>query len=174
MTEILWKLLAFVVSREPVANYLIKRAAKTPYFNLEGYMNRDWLFNGYNKNPALPEAQRHERPIKWLPSIRVHHILREDHARDPHSHPWNKARTIILKGWYNEDRLEEDGWCLVRYLRMKGDTATLNHDDFHNIVQVGTGGVVTLFFTWDYVGTWGFLTDRGFVPHNEYKDGGAA
>ena len=48
LSNIAWQLFAFVVSRKPVADYLIGRATRTPYFNLPGYMDRDWLFNAYS------------------------------------------------------------------------------------------------------------------------------
>lgn len=171
MKEFLWQCLAYVVSREPVANYLIKRAQRTPYFHLEGYMNRWWLFNSYNFDPDN-EKQSHERKIKWLPSVRVHHILRADTARHLHDHPWD-ARTIILKGGYVERRLEGfdmDGREYhARFIRGAGDTATLNYGEYHAIDGVDEGGVYTLFFTWDYQGTWGFLVDGKKIQWREYE-----
>lgn len=177
-----WRLLAKVVSKPAVVEWLIRRAQKTPYFHLDGYMNRWWLFNGYGNDRLAPEQERHNRKYKWLPSIRIHHILREDFARDPHDHPWN-ARTIILKGSYHEDRLmlgvfDLTDWRFVKvyehFIRKPGDTASLKYGEYHNITEVSADGVWTLFFTWKYMGDWGFWVDGEKVPHKEYKDGGAA
>jgi hypothetical protein len=159
--EMIWKLLARVVSVPWIADALIKQAKKTEYFHLQGYMERWWLFNKYESEG--PEELRHKRRFHWLPSVRIHHILREDLADDLHDHPWN-ARTIILKGWYEEER-EDD-----IHIRIAGDTATLKYGEFHNIKEVSPGGVWTLFMTWDYQGTWGFLVDGVKVPWREYED----
>lgn len=45
MAEIAWRILALIVSRRLIANHISKRAQRTPYFHLTGYMNRWWLFN---------------------------------------------------------------------------------------------------------------------------------
>lgn len=172
----LWQGFAWLVSREPIADYLIRRSKRTPYFHLDGYMNRWWLFNGYGNDPSTPEKQRQEKPIKWLPSVRIHHILREDYARDMHDHPWN-ARTIILKGDYDEERMLKrfDGKHFVQdYTRKKGDTARLMFGEYHNITRVSEGGVWTMFFTWKYMGTWGFWVNGKKIPHKEYNNGGRA
>lgn len=170
MKEFLWKCFAWLVSREAIANYLIKRSKATPYFHLDSYMRRWWLFNGY------PPEREKEKKYKWLPSIRIHHILREDRGRDLHNHPWD-ARTIILKGWYIERRLEQfhhdnpewpdSDW--VKYNRTSGNTATINADDFHSIDEVSPNGVWTMFITYAYQGTWGFLKDGKFIKHTEYE-----
>lgn len=158
VTEYLWRALAWLVSRTTVADFLIKRAQSTPYAHLDGYMNRWWLFNGYD---PLDKSKSRGR---WLPSIRIHHILRADNARHMHDHPWN-ARTIILRGAYSEERL--DGSC---YLRTVGSTAKLNYGEFHHITHVTEGGVWTMFLSWRYKGTWGFNVDGKKVPWREYEE----
>lgn len=170
MKSLLWKALAKVVSTPAVAEYLIRRSQRTPYFHLEGYMNRWWLFNAYGFDLNQSENTRHEKPIKFLPSIRIHHILRADEARDLHDHPWD-ARTIILNGWYRETRLVDGppGGEEVEYLRKRGDTAALNYGEYHTISEVSPGGVWTLFMTWDYIGTWGFLVNGKKVPWRQYE-----
>lgn len=157
MVAALWRIIARIVSRPAVADYIIRRAQRTPYFHLEGYMERWWLFNG---TPPLSGGKG--RRFEWLPSIRVHHILRADHDRHPHNHPWN-ARTIILRGFYLEKR--DDG----THLRMRGDTATLKANDFHRILSVPADGVWTLFISWRWRHVWGFRQDDGSVtPWQEY------
>lgn len=161
MKELAWKILAFIVSREPVADYLINRAAQTPYYDLEGYMHRDWLFNPYGKDKdgnTLPP----KRP-NW-PSIRIHHILRRDLDLHPHDHPWD-ARSIILRNGYIEEN--KDGKSTFR---RKGDTFPIKFEQYHRITEVPEQGVWTMFFTWKYQGMWGFLVNGVKVPWREYLD----
>ena len=156
-----WAFISWFVSRERVRDYLIKRAMRTPYSHLPGYMDRYWLFNAYDKVNGNEVT-----PIKWLPSIRIHHILRRDDDRHMHDHPWD-ARTIILDGHYIERRLGQEGVFLIR---KRGDTAALKFGEYHTITYVPDGGVWTLFITFGYKGTWGFLVDGKKVPWREYMD----
>lgn len=159
MINMLWTLIAWIVSRPRIAQALIKRAQKTPYYHLPGYMDRWWLLNGF---PERYEDDHRPQWMRRLPSIRIHHILRRDHDRVPHDHPWN-ARTIILDGEYIEERNEK------LYARMQGDTATLKYGEYHRIDWVSSGGVWTLFIVGRYRGPWGFLVDGVKVPWREYE-----
>jgi hypothetical protein len=163
LTNLLWAIVAQIVAIPFIANWIIARAQRTPYFHLPGYMERWWFFNRYD---ATDKGRRY----RWLPSMRVHHILRADLDRHLHDHPWN-ARTIILRGMYVESRLHYhvQGMSRIRWIRERGATARLNYGEFHKIEFVPPGGVWTLFLTWDYQGTWGFLVDGRKVPHREYE-----
>lgn len=178
-----WAVLAWVLSRGPVARWLIARAARTPYFDLPGYMERTWLVpyravkerqldRRYFEDEVVSTdgtgpVSPWRRPVAWLLqrfdiAIRVHHILRADLARDPHDHPWN-ARTVILDGWYSERR--DNGLRL----RKRGDTATLRFEEFHSVIDVSSGGVWTLFIAGRKRGVWGFrLPDGTKVRFFEY------
>ena len=166
MNELLWKAVAKIVAIPVIADYLIERSKKTPYFHLDGYMNRYWLFNPYNNTG--PEDSRHnQKKYPWLPSIRVHHILRADKGDHPHDHPWD-ARTIILKNWYVERRHIADTEFYQVRARHAGDTASISLGEYHHIEHVHSAGAWTLFFTWDYQGTWGFLVDGFKIKWREY------
>lgn len=167
--NIFWNILAYFLARPAVTDWLIRRAKRTPYTHIIGptsgevYMERYWLFNPY---PAESSGRRNWFPI----SIRLHHILREDDDRHLHDHPWN-ARTIILRGGYDEDRPRHP--CDWRdggqaYWRRAGDTAPLRFGEYHRITAVSKGGVWTLFITGRYRGTWGFLVDGVKVPWRRY------
>lgn len=168
VSQALWAVVALIISRQPIAARIIRRAERTPYFHLPGYMERFWVFNPYGK-----DAQGNPTPARfgWLPSIRVHHILRADGDRHLHDHPW-EARTIILRGAYRERRREYDtfgeGYDTTHTL-IPGYTARLRFGEFHSIDQVSGGGVWTLFITYGYRGTWGFLVGDQKVPWREYK-----
>lgn len=169
----IWKLVAWAVSRPRVADWLIRRAQRTPYTHIYHprglYMGRWWLFNPY---PGPEEKRKNRFPL----SIRVHHICLPDDARDLHDHPWN-ARTIILKGGYTERRLKQTGitigGCIVgkdiRVDRKAGDTAKINFGEYHTIESLQPGGAWTLFITGKYRGTWGFLVRGIKVQWRQYK-----
>jgi hypothetical protein len=156
--EILWRLFAWFVSRKRVADWLIARAQRTPYTHLPGYMERYWLFNAYRKCDG-----KEVTPISWLPSVRIHRILREDQDRHMHDHPWD-ARTVILRGWYIEERQH----AAFLFKRSVGDTTPIRFGEYHSITRVSTGGVWTMFITFGYQGTWGFKVDGVKVPWREY------
>lgn len=153
-----WEATATFLAQPAIADWLIARSLQTPYRHLDGYMERYWLLNPYDF--SAPKGGR-ERP-----SARIHHILRRDLDDHPHDHPW-AARTVILKGWYVEERLLADGGT-CKYLRHAGDTATLALGEYHRITEVSEGGVWTLFITHQYQGTWGFRVDGKKVPYKEY------
>jgi hypothetical protein len=166
-------LIARTLARPSVADWLIQRAMRTPFTHItsadgnEVYMYRYWLFNPYpSKNDGAGK-----RWGDWLPSIRIHRIMREDRDRHMHDHPWD-ARTFILCGWYREIRPRAancpagPGEYFVK--REAGDTAQLDFGQYHRITQVSYGGVWTLFITWRKRGTWGFMVDGRKVPWREY------
>lgn len=158
------EVIAKILANETVAENLIEAAKATPYLHLTGYMDRWWLWNGYSSTDYSVPASK---PFPKFPSLRIHHILRPDFDPDMHDHPWD-ARTFILKGWYIEERLVDGK--IVRFKRVAGDTATLKYGEFHNIIEVSEGGVWTLFLSYDWHGTWGFLVDGKKVPWTEYKN----
>lgn len=173
VSDLLWKLLALILSRRPIADWIIARAQRTPYFHLPHYMHRWWLFNAYPYGDDVPAADRNrQKRFPLLPSVRVHHILREDRAEHMHDHPWH-ARTIILRGWYVEERLErnvETAFECVRRStrRTRGATARIAFGEFHHIAEVSPGGVHSLFFTFAYGGSWGFKVRGRKVPWRDY------
>lgn len=166
MREFFWRLLAEFLSMPRVSAWIIQRAQRTPYIHLDGYMMRWWLFNPYQKQNG--DYVKQGWLMRRLPSIRVHHILRADTGQHMHDHPWD-ARTIILRGAYAESYLHRSGSFTA--FRSPGDTRAIRFGEYHRIDRVLDGGVYTLFFTWKYVGTWGFLVDGKKVPWREYLGG---
>lgn len=184
--EKIWGAIARYLSQEERANALIQRSLRTPYFHLPSneeptYMGRYWLFNPYDRETNVPK-------FWWCPwSVRIHHIKRADNERHLHDHPWN-ARTIILKGWYEEKRMIDLPQAQIQPLlelfpdlvrngkveayeytrRRQGDTATLSFEQYHSIVEVSPGGVWTLFISSRWQGVWGFLVDGVKIPWREY------
>lgn len=185
MRELIWRGIAAIITRPAIARRLIARAKRTPYFHLtrpDGsvYMERFWLFNAYQ---ARSDGEGKRWP--WLPSIRIHHIAEPDRDLHLHDHPWN-ARTIVLDGWYVEERpwdalddgvaasvdgmvQSEDGTRGL-FNRARGYTGRLLFGEFHRIAAVSSGGVWTLFITWGTRGTWGFDVDGEKVPWRDYLE----
>jgi len=172
-----WQILAWLCSRPVVFRLIVARAMKTPYSHIvnpanpdDFYMRRFWLFNAYSEDHGKQAAGSDvdNRPFKNLPSIRVHHIMRPDLERDPHNHPWDCARTVVMQGHYTEVRM--DGPRVGHmFNRCAGDTATLNHGMFHRILNVSEGGVWTMFLVWKKASSWGFQGPEGdVVPWRTY------
>lgn len=170
----MFKLLAWILSREIVANWLIKQAHKTPYSPIvkdgELYMTRLWLFNPYQ----VGEQKQEKSKYPWFPwNIRIHHIVRPDRDRHLHDHPWN-ARTFILKGGYVEQRIAKTkpDWMLDYPLctitRPRGATCKLGFGEYHRISHIQVGGAWTLFVSSKYQGSWGFLVDGVKVHWRKY------
>lgn len=148
-----WQAIARMLAT-PVALTLLQYLARRPHaVDLGEYMGRWWLFN-----PS-------DRPgyIRWLPSIRLHHIRRPDKGRDPHNHPW-AFRTFILSGSYREERE-----CGETFNRHPGDTVLVPRGTFHRIAGITGGGCWTLVITYRKRGRWGFMRDGVFVPHEYYE-----
>ena len=163
-------LIACILARPAVADWLIDRAKRTPYSHFPSnddpsYMERYWLFNPY------PASKRRWHWRNLLPSVRVHRIVRRDLDDHMHDHPWD-ARTFILRGYYYETRWWQDypkGPRFTGYaVRIPGETATLKFGEYHKITDVSENGVWTLFVTYRYRGTWGFMVNGEKVPHKEY------
>ncbi|MFT4118710.1 hypothetical protein [Bradyrhizobium sp.] len=167
MNALFWRLLARIVCKQRVFDWMVKRGERAPYRHITGqgtdeiYMYRYWLFNPYPHSRTDRDARSWWR--KLLPSVRLHRIMREDQDRDLHDHPWN-ARTIILRGFYVERR-EQFPSIIVR---MVGSTSTLKYGEYHRIAYVSGGGVWTLFFTWRLRGEWGFKVNGVKIPWREY------
>jgi hypothetical protein len=161
MKELLFRAVAWLVSRRPVRMAILRYAVSRPYEHItdpsgtDVYMRRYWVFNSY----FAPNYR------KRLPSIRLHAIRRPDQAPHEHDHPWT-FRTFILSGGYIEER---DG---IPYMRVAGDTATLPAGTFHRIVKIMPGEpCITLFVTYRKQCSWGFNVDGVRVPWRVYLGG---
>ncbi len=171
----IWKIIAFILARPAVANWLITQAQKTPYTHIykngKPYMERYWLFNPYYVGKADQEASKYP----WFPwNIRLHWIRQTDQDKHMHDHPWN-ARTIILRGGYVEERQDiaalasgESGDKRFSIPRPAGSTARIRYGMYHRITHLQAGGAWTLFISGPYQGTWGFLVDGAKVQWRKY------
>lgn len=160
-------LLAYHLNRvlDQLPERIIRRAMRTPYVHLPGYMERYWLFRvgrfGGGQSGPYP-----------LLGSRVHHILRSDEGRDFHDHPWPYL-TIILRGGYWEITPDFfDGEVIGETRRWHGPGSVLLRGarSWHRLELPEGTTAWTLFCTGPKVQHWGFLTARGKVYWREYLD----
>ncbi len=140
--------------RDRLYLWLIERAKRTPYYHLDGYMERWWLL----KTP-------------WL-SIRVHHILRSDADRDPHDHPFDWA-SLVMYGGYSEQRYttRKDGSAVPSGPSLRygpGSFRRMRATDLHRLVVRGNESAWTLFIMGRKKRSWGFQTPNGWVNWRDY------
>lgn len=158
-------------------NWLINYAKRTPYYHLEGYMERYWIVP-YLSTGSAGQLGDGTGPLTWrtpirkllqsVVGIRVHHILRSDLGRDPHDHPWPYL-TIILRGGYYESRYSAGGSLLSTKWHGPGSIMYRPANSYHMLTVPEGKTAWTLFITGKYQNKWGFLTADGKVPHNEYS-----
>lgn len=133
---------------------LIARAKRTPYFHLDGYMNRYWLM---------------EPGSDLGISIRVHQILRSDIDSALHDHPWPNA-SLVLAGTYYEIEAAEGHAAVdpmampyplsaqepaVIRQRVPGSFVMRKANTRHRLV-LNHGEVWSLFVMWPKEQEWGF------------------
>lgn len=176
-------------------NWLIERAKRTPYYHLDGYMNRWWLvpynqiierkvkWDGELRPGNVCHAEHAstdgtgmvsfwKRPLAWCIqkmgfAVRIHEILRSDSGRDPHNHPWPYL-TIILKGAYIEERYDDAGNLIDAEWHGPGSILYRPANSWHKLWLREGRTVTTLFITGKKCQRWGFATPEGFVPYNKY------
>lgn len=156
---------AFVMrAAGPLIEWLIRRAKRTPYTHLPGYMNRWWLFRAGHSGR---HGQSGEYPRF---GIRIHEILRSDMDMNPHDHPWAFV-TFILKGGYFERRWWPNGTTSLKW-HPPGSLIFRRHTDWHMIIVDREEGLpVTMFTTGRWRHVWGFMTSEGKVDFKTYLQG---
>lgn len=158
-------------------NWLINKAKKTPYFHLEGYMNRWWLvpyaYEGSQTEIGCGIVSWYKRPIarilqKLGIAIRIHEILRSDEDRDPHDHPWWYV-SLVLKGEYYEYRYTTSRKVISVKRRGTGSVVFRKATSLHYLQLPKEGAAcTTLFITGRKSNSWGFLTRKGKVGYRDY------
>lgn len=174
-----------------IFDWLIRRAQRTPYYHLSGYMERFWLVP-YNRvvrrspsanyaTAGMADETDGTGPVTWRRpvakllqlcgiAVRVHHILRSDAGRDPHDHPWPYV-TVVLRGGYWEHRYADDTRLVSTRWHGPGSVLVRPANSWH-MLEVPDGQTAwTLFMTGPKrPGTWGFLVRPGVkVDHHEYR-----
>lgn len=153
-----------------VAKCLIAYAKNHPYTHLGDYMERYWII----QHPAKKGEPGYGTFRNWLRYlmpfyVRLHWIQRPDAGRDLHDHPfWFKS--IILAGWYMEERRYRGGSVGIRFLK-EGQVNECDPGDYHRIVNVGPEGALTLVIHGrKRAHSWGFLVDGEHVHWKTYHE----
>lgn len=178
MKQYLWNLIAYFVTRPSVAVWLITRAKRRYWGDIDGIMSRYWLFNPYFEEGGNGGKEtKRSRFWNLLPSVRLHFIYGADLDPHLHDHPWD-CRTIILDGWYTEAVENPDYESMIpdnpanmpttTYLRLPGFTRSIRPLEWHKIERVSPAGTWTLFITWKYQEPWGFLVDGKKMLSRDY------
>jgi len=128
-----------------VATVFERVGAGRPYLHLDGYMERFWIFQ-----------------TRWL-SARIHRILRSDHDRDLHDHPWDYA-TVILRGGYWEVSDAGKRWYGPGSILFRRAT------HLHRLTLPSGKPTTTLFLHRTKSREWGFRTDAGWVHWRAYTE----
>lgn len=91
--------------------------------------------------------------------VNIHRFTGPDVGRAPHNHPWDKAFSFILRGWYWERRVTgvDTAGDLVYSEGKVRWFNRLNGMDVHKVEALGTEEVWTLFFMGKRQQHWGFL-----------------
>lgn len=170
-----------------LANYLIRRAMRTPYNDLRNtdrtlYMGRYWLVPELDPEDPSMKPLTWRRPLGWLLqlfgiAVRIHHIADIDRDLALHDHPWSFI-SVVLRGSYCETRPVRRSPCFLPEpvgvedftynFRTTGSIAYRRATDRHRIVDVRPD-TWTLFITLKKVQWWGFYTLRGKIYYKDYE-----
>lgn len=96
-------------------------------------------------------------------AIDIHWINHPDVEPYLHDHPVTFL-SIILKGWYMEQRSKYPGLSLLRKRRWY-NFIRASKDDRHTITAVSPGGAITLCFMGPKTREWGFHVPNGPWVH---------
>ena len=103
-------------------------------------------------------------------NVFLHHFLKSD-PDDVHDHPWPYA-TVILRGGYWEwiPMFDQQGNKIAEYQtwRGPGHFRFCKAESFHRIELDPSVSCWTLFMPGPQRREWGFLTKKGWIPHDQY------
>jgi hypothetical protein len=166
-----WRALAWAIMtvKDTVGVKMLTYAMGKPYTHLPGYMHRWWLI----KHPDVKGEKEYGTFRNGLRRLypfyaRFHQILRPDSGRDHHDHPF-EFTSIILSGWYIEERLLAPGVIVTKEYRA-GDVNQVKRGEYHRIIAVPERGVVTLVIHTRKRGSWGFKVGNKHIPWRRYHN----
>lgn len=156
-------------------NLRLRRADGRLYLTRRGWSTDDL----HKRWPWIPE-------FSWF-GVYIHHITAPDPGPDHHDHPWPFV-SIILKGWYVEERIRVTeyvseihpfAWVKThQFLRRRFSIRSLRLNEGHMITHchpntwslVLRGPKRQQRFGGEY---WGFYPDGGYIPEGTYDRLGA-
>lgn len=105
----------------------------------------------------------------WF-GIYLHDIHEPDADRDPHNHPWSFV-SIVLRGHYVERLYEDPNSDIFHsrlHARMRWSLHKMGRTSAHRIIEAAPG-LKTLILVGPRRSNWGFFTENGYVPWQEYE-----
>lgn len=110
----------------------------------------------------------------WF-GVYVHDIYEPDADRHPHNHPWSFI-SIVLRGYYTERLYPEplkdlNDSYLLRRTYMRWSWHKMGRSSAHRIIHASPG-LKTLILVGPRRSNWGFFTDKGYVPWQQYPNAG--
>lgn len=101
-----------------------------------------------------------------LPEVFLHKFYASDSDRHLHNHPWEWAKSLILKGSYQEEKAY--GIDNFVFFRKPGDVNSITKLDYHRVTLCNNEPVYTLFVAGKRTQSWGFSVDGVHVPWQDY------
>jgi hypothetical protein len=144
---------------------------------LERYGRQRIVMDRVNNEPYLERYYLFLKDRQRFPfNVFLHKFLKSD-PDDVHDHPWPYA-TVILKGGYWEwiPKFNSAGEKCneIAKWRGAGHFRICSANSYHRIELDPSVECWTLFMPGPQTRDWGFLTRRGWIPHDEYLDARAA
>lgn len=133
---------------------LVENAKNTPYFHLDGYIDRWWLAPYEDGKPV---------------SMRIHHIQRSDEGAFLHDHPWPSISIPLDSGYFEKLPLDQsqapalDSAEYTVVWRAPGDVVSRKASDRHQILLDPGKEAWSLFIMGPWEKDWGFYLPTGFV-----------
>lgn len=95
------------------------------------------------------------KPVRWMPSIYIHHFHSGDSDLELHNHEWKISASLILSGSYVEERRDSDDKIKTKIVS-PGSLNIIKDSTFHRVDLI-TPEVWTLFIS-GHKGkpSWGF------------------
>lgn len=140
---------------------------------LERHGRRRIVMDRVNNEPYLERYYLFLKDRQRFPfNVFLHKFLKSD-PDDVHDHPWPYA-TVILKGGYWEwipqfDSTGEKCNEIAKW-RSPGHFRVCSANSYHRIELDPTVECWTLFMPGPQTRDWGFLTQTGWVQHEQYLD----
>lgn len=144
---------------------------------LERHGRRRIVMDRVNNEPYLERYYLFLKDRQRFPfNVFLHKFLKSD-PDDVHDHPWPYA-TVILKGgyweWIPQFNSAGEKCNEIAKWRGAGHFRISSANSYHRIELDPTVECWTLFMPGPQTRDWGFLTRRGWIPHDEYLDARAA
>jgi hypothetical protein len=162
-----------------LVRWVMRRAFRTPFFNLHGYMNRWWFFGGGARDDRDAgergwTGSALDRFLGRFIAVRLHQILRSDDERDLHDHPWPFMTIILSGGYWEVTPLDQGAGSALRLVAAGAALARAGLDHLPSrdrpAPAAHTGGPHGLdaVLQGPQSQQWGFYMPSGKVPAPEY------